>query len=62
VDDYLWIPTEKGAYGLVESMHTLLCHLLTDCLMKDLVLEESSKDDGSYEARGADARGWAAKP
>jgi D-sedoheptulose 7-phosphate isomerase len=38
VDDYLWIPTEKGAYGLVESCHALLCHLLTDCLAKDLTL------------------------
>jgi D-sedoheptulose 7-phosphate isomerase len=36
VDDYLWIPTEKGAYGLVESFHTLLCHILTDCLTRDL--------------------------
>jgi D-sedoheptulose 7-phosphate isomerase len=50
VDDYLWIQTEKGAYGLVESMHTLVCHLLTDCLMKDV--EGSSEDKRqSYETR-----------
>ncbi len=34
VDDYLWLPTEKGAYGLVESGHSLLCHLLTTCVMQ----------------------------
>ena len=33
VDEYLLIPTKKGAYGLVESGHSLLCHLLTDCLV-----------------------------
>jgi D-sedoheptulose 7-phosphate isomerase len=32
VDEYLWLPTEKGAYGLVESGHALICHILTDCL------------------------------
>jgi D-sedoheptulose 7-phosphate isomerase len=32
VDKYLWLPTATGAYGLVESAHTLLCHVLTDCL------------------------------
>ncbi|HEY7321346.1 MAG TPA: SIS domain-containing protein [Candidatus Binatia bacterium] len=33
VDECLWIPTEKGAYGLVESAHSLLCHILTECLV-----------------------------
>jgi D-sedoheptulose 7-phosphate isomerase len=37
VDECLWIPSEKGTYGLVESGHSLLCHILTDCLVKDLV-------------------------
>jgi D-sedoheptulose 7-phosphate isomerase len=32
VDDCLWLPTKKGAYGLVESGHSLLCHVLTECL------------------------------
>jgi D-sedoheptulose 7-phosphate isomerase len=35
VDEYLWFPTEKGAYGLVESAHSLFCHILTDCLKTD---------------------------
>jgi D-sedoheptulose 7-phosphate isomerase len=37
VDECLWLPTEKGAYGLVESVHGLLCHIVTDCLAKDSV-------------------------
>jgi D-sedoheptulose 7-phosphate isomerase len=36
VDDYIWFQTEKGAYGLVESGHLLLCHILTTCLMQPL--------------------------
>jgi D-sedoheptulose 7-phosphate isomerase len=33
VDDYLWFRTATGAYGLVESAHSLLCHILTSSLM-----------------------------
>jgi D-sedoheptulose 7-phosphate isomerase len=32
VDECLWLPSEKGAYGLVESGQALLCHILTACL------------------------------
>ena len=32
VDDYVLLPTEKGAYGLVEPGHQLICHILTACL------------------------------
>lgn len=35
VDDCIWLPTEKGMYGLVEDSHTMLCHILTTCLMED---------------------------
>lgn len=31
-DDYLLLPTDKGAYGLVEPGHEMICHLLTKCL------------------------------
>ncbi len=34
VDEYLLLPTEKGAYGLVEPGHQLICHILTACLAK----------------------------
>jgi D-sedoheptulose 7-phosphate isomerase len=32
VDDSLLVPTEKGAYGLVEPAHEMICHILTLCL------------------------------
>ena len=52
VDDYLWIPTEKGVYGLVESFHTLLCHILTDCLTRELSLNrDEGKDRQNYGLR-----------
>ena len=52
LDDYLWIPTEKGVYGLVESFHTLLCHILTDCLARDLRMDQSGDHDRQrYELR-----------
>ncbi|HXG20840.1 MAG TPA: SIS domain-containing protein [Methylomirabilota bacterium] len=35
VNDYLWLPTEHGAYELVEDGHMLLCHVLTTCLVRD---------------------------
>jgi D-sedoheptulose 7-phosphate isomerase len=35
VDKVLLLPTRKGAYGLVESGHDLLCHILTACLAAD---------------------------
>ena len=35
VDECLWLPTENGAYGPVESGHALLSHVLTTCLAQD---------------------------
>jgi D-sedoheptulose 7-phosphate isomerase len=32
VEECLLIPSKKGAYGLVESGHSMLCHVLTTCL------------------------------
>lgn len=34
VDGYLWLPTPKGTYGLVESIHGLFCHIITTCLVE----------------------------
>lgn len=34
-DDYLLLPTEKGAYGLVEPGHDMICHILTACLAEN---------------------------
>lgn len=41
VDDYLWLPTRQGEYGLVESGHSVLCDILTTCLTKDRLLVPS---------------------
>lgn len=38
VDECLWLPTEQGQYGLVESGHSVLCDILTTCLMRDLAV------------------------
>ena len=38
VDEYLWLRTEIGQYGLVESGHSVVCDVLTTCLMKDLAV------------------------
>lgn len=51
VDDYLWFRTEKGAYGLVESAHSLLCHILTTCLMQ----ARPAPSSGVREDQHADA-------
>jgi D-sedoheptulose 7-phosphate isomerase len=32
VDEHIVIETDKGAYGLVEPAHEMLCHLITKCL------------------------------
>jgi D-sedoheptulose 7-phosphate isomerase len=50
VDDYLWFRTERGAYGLVESAHSLLCHILTTCLMQP----QAAASNGSREAKPAE--------
>lgn len=35
VHEYLWVESEQGAYGPVESAHTVLCDIITTCLMLD---------------------------
>jgi D-sedoheptulose 7-phosphate isomerase len=35
VRERLWLATEQGAYGLVESGHSVLCDVVTTCLMED---------------------------
>jgi D-sedoheptulose 7-phosphate isomerase len=38
VDEHLWLRSEQGAYGIVETGHAVLCDILTTCLMKDLAV------------------------
>lgn len=35
VTEYLWLETEAGAYGLVETAHSVLCDIVTTCLIED---------------------------
>jgi D-sedoheptulose 7-phosphate isomerase len=35
VHEYLWLPTPHGAYGLAESGHSVVCDIVTTCLMED---------------------------
>jgi D-sedoheptulose 7-phosphate isomerase len=32
VDDHVWVPSPTGAYGPVEDMHHVICHVLATCL------------------------------
>ena len=48
VDEYLLLPTRPGAYGPVESGHSVLCDILTTCLMQDL----PGTDDDPMTASG----------
>jgi D-sedoheptulose 7-phosphate isomerase len=47
VDEVLLLPTQKGAYGLVESGHDLFCHILTALLAADRAETEN------YQARAS---------
>jgi D-sedoheptulose 7-phosphate isomerase len=39
VREHLWLATEPGAYGLVESGHAALCDMVTTCLMEDRAVD-----------------------
>jgi D-sedoheptulose 7-phosphate isomerase len=53
VSEYLWLPTERGAYGLVESGHSVLCDMVTTCLMEDTEAAAPVGAGASSEARPA---------
>jgi D-sedoheptulose 7-phosphate isomerase len=56
VDASLLLPSRKGAYGLVESGHALLCHILSACLAADRVErpEALARGNGLGEMRRAE--------
>jgi D-sedoheptulose 7-phosphate isomerase len=35
VDEAIWVKSPSGEYGLVETTHTLVCDLVTTCLIAD---------------------------
>lgn len=39
VDEALWVRTPPGEYGLVESMHSVVCDIVTTCLISDRAAE-----------------------
>jgi D-sedoheptulose 7-phosphate isomerase len=39
VDECLWVPTALGAYGVVESAHSVACDIVTTCLIGDTPAE-----------------------
>jgi D-sedoheptulose 7-phosphate isomerase len=42
VDDHVWVPTPKGAYGPVEDVHHVVCHVLATCLAAGPIEIESA--------------------
>jgi D-sedoheptulose 7-phosphate isomerase len=42
VDEAFWVPTPHGAYGLVESLHSVACDIVTTCLIEDRPMESSA--------------------
>jgi D-sedoheptulose 7-phosphate isomerase len=38
VDEAIWIRSEIGEYGLVESVHAVVCDMITSCLAGDAAL------------------------
>lgn len=39
LDECLWVPTAQGAYGIVESAHSVACDIVTTCLIEDIAIE-----------------------
>lgn len=35
VDEPVWVETERGLYGPVETVHTLICDVISTCLIED---------------------------
>jgi D-sedoheptulose 7-phosphate isomerase len=54
VREHLWLETEPGAYGLVESGHSALCDMITTCLMEDRAVAAAvggtAQSDGRRDA------------
>lgn len=39
VDECLWLQSEEGIYGPIESGHAVICDILTTCLMRDVPVD-----------------------
>jgi D-sedoheptulose 7-phosphate isomerase len=43
LDAVVWLPTEIGAYGLVETSHSLVADIITTCLINDKATDSTSR-------------------
>jgi D-sedoheptulose 7-phosphate isomerase len=50
VDEALWVRTPAGEYGLVESMHSVACDIVTSCLIADVAQSADRADDAAGAA------------
>ena len=42
-DDFVWLPTEVGAYGLAETGHSVVTDVITTCLIREIASEGSKE-------------------
>lgn len=42
-DDFVWLPTEIGAYGLAETGHSVVTDVITTCLIREGTGKESAE-------------------
>lgn len=42
VDEALWLESDIGAYGIVESAHSLVCDVMTTCLIHDVAATDGA--------------------
>lgn len=59
VDECLWLESEIGLYGPVESGHAVVCDILTTCLIEDrapITLETVIGSKAASDGAGAEAR------
>ncbi len=47
VDDALWLESEIGDYGLVETVHAVICDILTTCLIQDIANGDNGDNRGN---------------
>jgi D-sedoheptulose 7-phosphate isomerase len=42
-DDFVWLPTEIGAYGLAETGHSVVTDVITTCLIQEIASEDAKE-------------------
>lgn len=44
VDDFIWLPTDVGEYGLAETGHSVVTDLITTCLIRENARRHQERD------------------